>query len=52
MSNREFLKAAQKYEKQMVKFLRDMVAIPSESAEEGPSHCADQTGDGGDRRVR
>jgi putative selenium metabolism hydrolase len=27
--------AAQKYEKQMVRFLRDMIAIPSESAEEG-----------------
>ena len=31
-----FLDQAKKYEKQMVKFLRDMVAIPSESAEEGP----------------
>ena len=30
------MQAAQKYEKQMVRFLRDMVAIPSESAEEGP----------------
>jgi putative selenium metabolism hydrolase len=29
------LKAAKKYEKQMVRFLRDMVAIPSESTEEG-----------------
>ena len=28
--------AAQKYEKKMVRFLRDLVAIPSESAEEGP----------------
>lgn len=28
--------AARKYEKTMVRFLRDMVAIPSESAEEGP----------------
>lgn len=27
--------AAKKYEKQMVRFLRDMIAIPSESAEEG-----------------
>jgi putative selenium metabolism hydrolase len=31
-----FLEAARKYEKPMVKFLRDMVAIPSESAQEGP----------------
>ncbi len=28
--------AAKKYEKQMVRFLRDLIAIPSESAEEGP----------------
>ena len=28
--------AAQKYEKKMVRFLRDLIAIPSESAEEGP----------------
>ncbi|HEX2475267.1 MAG TPA: YgeY family selenium metabolism-linked hydrolase [Lacipirellulaceae bacterium] len=32
----QFLRAAQKYEKPMVGFLREMVAIPSESAEEGP----------------
>jgi putative selenium metabolism hydrolase len=32
----QFLNAARKYEKPMVRFLRDMVAIPSESAEEGP----------------
>jgi putative selenium metabolism hydrolase len=32
----QFLKAARKYEKPMVGFLREMVAIPSESAEEGP----------------
>jgi putative selenium metabolism hydrolase len=31
-----YLDAARKYEKPMVRFLRDMVAIPSESAEEGP----------------
>ncbi|MGI9429029.1 MAG: YgeY family selenium metabolism-linked hydrolase [Bythopirellula sp.] len=31
----KFHAAAQKYEKKMVRFLRDMVAIPSESAEEG-----------------
>ena len=31
----QFLQAAQKYEKPMVKFLREMIAIPSESAEEG-----------------
>src|SRR3990172_8073067 len=31
-----YLEAARKYEKPMVRFLRDMVAIPSESAEEGP----------------
>jgi putative selenium metabolism hydrolase len=31
-----YLDAAKKYEKAMVRFLRDMVAIPSESAEEGP----------------
>jgi putative selenium metabolism hydrolase len=31
-----YLDAAKKYEKSMVRFLRDMVAIPSESAEEGP----------------
>ena len=30
------LDAARKYEKPMVRFLRDMIAIPSESAEEGP----------------
>ena len=30
-----FHRAAQKYEKKMVQFLRDMIAIPSESAEEG-----------------
>ncbi len=30
-----FHSAAQKYEKKMVRFLRDMIAIPSESAEEG-----------------
>jgi putative selenium metabolism hydrolase len=36
MHQSSFLKAAQKYEKPMVRFLRDMVAIPSESAEEGP----------------
>ena len=35
MKNSSYLKAAQKYEKQMVKFLRDLVAIPSESGEEG-----------------
>jgi putative selenium metabolism hydrolase len=32
----QFLEAAGKYEKPMVRFLRDMVAIPSESSEEGP----------------
>jgi putative selenium metabolism hydrolase len=31
-----FLDAAKKYEKPMVRFLREMVAIPSESTEEGP----------------
>ncbi|MEX2310184.1 MAG: YgeY family selenium metabolism-linked hydrolase [Pirellulales bacterium] len=31
-----FLDAARKYEKPMVRFLRELVAIPSESAEEGP----------------
>lgn len=31
-----YLDAARKYEKSMVRFLRDLVAIPSESAEEGP----------------
>jgi putative selenium metabolism hydrolase len=31
-----FLEAARKYEKPMVRFLREMIAIPSESAEEGP----------------
>src|SRR5918995_2573426 len=36
MSNSPYYKAAAKYEKPMVRFLRDMVAIPSESAEEGP----------------
>src|SRR3954467_1330804 len=36
MSNKNaYLAAAKKYEKQMVKFLREMIAIPSESAEEG-----------------
>jgi putative selenium metabolism hydrolase len=32
----QFFEAARRYEKPMVRFLRDMVAIPSESAEEGP----------------
>jgi putative selenium metabolism hydrolase len=36
MSNNPYYKAAAKCEKPMVRFLRDMVAIPSESAEEGP----------------
>jgi putative selenium metabolism hydrolase len=36
MHQNPFLKAARKHEKPMVRFLRDMVAIPSESAEEGP----------------
>ncbi len=36
MSKNPYLEAARKYEKPMVRFLRDMVAIPSESAEEGP----------------
>ena len=36
MSKNSFLEAARKYEKPMVRFLRDLVAIPSESAEEGP----------------
>ncbi len=31
----KFVKQAQKYKPQMVRFLRDMIAIPSESAEEG-----------------
>ena len=31
----DYLRAARKYEKKMVKFLREMVAIPSESSEEG-----------------
>src|SRR5207249_11159921 len=31
-----FLEVARKYEKPMVRFLRDLVAIPSELAEEGP----------------
>jgi putative selenium metabolism hydrolase len=31
-----YLTAAHKYEKPMVRFLRELVAIPSESAEEGP----------------
>ena len=35
-SKNAYLQAAQKYEKPMVKFLREMIAIPSESAEEGP----------------
>jgi putative selenium metabolism hydrolase len=35
-STNQFLNAAQKHEKPMVHFLREMVAIPSESAEEGP----------------
>ena len=35
-TQKQFLEAAKKYEKPMVKFLRDMIAIPSESAEEGP----------------
>jgi putative selenium metabolism hydrolase len=36
MSQNPYFKAAKSYEKPMVRFLRDMVAIPSESAEEGP----------------
>lgn len=36
MPRNQFLDAARKYEKPMVRFLREMVAIPSESAEEGP----------------
>src|SRR4029078_4847137 len=36
MTKNAFLDAARKYEQTMVKFLRDMIAIPSESAEEGP----------------
>ena len=36
MTKNAFLEAARKYEKPMVKFLREMIAIPSESAEEGP----------------
>src|ERR1044071_6931273 len=36
MTKNAFLDAARKYEKPMVKFLREMIAIPSESAEEGP----------------
>src|SRR3954465_2742849 len=35
MSKTAYLDAARKYEKPMVRFLRDMIAIPSESAEEG-----------------
>jgi putative selenium metabolism hydrolase len=31
----DYLRQARKYEKKMVRFLRDMIAIPSESAEEG-----------------
>jgi putative selenium metabolism hydrolase len=31
-----YLDAAKKYEKPMVRFLRDMIAIPSESADDGP----------------
>ncbi|HEY3394997.1 MAG TPA: YgeY family selenium metabolism-linked hydrolase [Lacipirellulaceae bacterium] len=34
--SKRFVDAARKYEKHMVRFLREMVAIPSESAEEGP----------------
>jgi hypothetical protein len=37
MSKNPYLDAARKYEKPMVRFLRDMIAIPSESAEEGPA---------------
>jgi putative selenium metabolism hydrolase len=36
MSHSPYLDAARKYEKPMVRFLREMVAIPSESAAEGP----------------
>ena len=36
MSKNPYFKAAKRYEKPMVRFLRDIVAIPSESAEEGP----------------
>ncbi|QEG37252.1 YgeY family selenium metabolism-linked hydrolase [Bythopirellula goksoeyrii] len=34
-NKKSYLDAAKKYEKQMVRFLRDLIAIPSESAEEG-----------------
>ena len=36
MPTHPYLAQAKKYEKPMVKFLREMIAIPSESAEEGP----------------
>src|SRR6185295_4412464 len=36
MRKNPYLDAARKDEKPMVRFLRDMIAIPSESAEEGP----------------
>jgi putative selenium metabolism hydrolase len=36
MSSNPYFQAAGKYEKPMVRFLRDMVAIPSESGQEGP----------------
>jgi hypothetical protein len=49
MTKNAFLDAARKYEKPMVRFLRDMVAIPSESAEEGPSSSGSK-GNGIDRR--
>lgn len=35
-NNHAYHAAAAKYEKKMVRFLRDLIAIPSESAEEGP----------------
>jgi putative selenium metabolism hydrolase len=36
MKQNPFFQAARKYEKPMVRFLRELVAIPAESAEEGP----------------
>jgi len=36
MTNQEILAAAGKYEDDVVKFLRDMIAIPAESMKEGP----------------
>ena len=47
----DYLRQARKYEKKMVHFLRDMIAIPSESCRGGESDPAHSGGNGKYRRV-